>query len=138
MKINLERKNDAVHFVCTNERGNEVHLDGSASIGGEGKGASPMETVLMAVAGCSSIDIVSLLKKMRQPLEDLKVEVEGIRHEDRIPKTFKKINIHFIVTGDLDETKVEKAVRMSMETYCSVSKMLEKAAEISWSFDIVK
>ncbi len=136
MKIQLKRLNDAVHFEGSNDDGNIVHLDGSPDIGGEGKGIRPMQLLLMSLAGCSSIDVVSLLKKMRQPPEDVRVEVSGERALDEVPAVFKKIHMHFILKGNLDEAKVAKAIGMSVDKYCSVARMLEKTAEITWSYEI--
>ena len=136
MKINLKRLNQAVHFESTNESGNSIHMDGSDSIGGEGKGVRPMELLLMAAAGCSSIDIVSLLKKMRQDLQDLEVDVEGDKQKVGTYSEFKAIHLHFTLTGNLKEDKVKKAIALSIEKYCSVSKTLEKTAEITYSYTI--
>ena len=136
MKVTLKRMNNAVHFVAKNAEGNEVHYDGGPSIGGEGKGVGSMETVLMAAAACSSIDVVLILQKMRQPLEDYEVEVQSTRNEDQIPKTFKTIHLHYILSGKLKEKKVKQAVESSLEKYCSVTKMLEPTVEISSSFEI--
>lgn len=138
MKINLKRLNDAVHFEATNETGQSIHMDGGPSIGGVGKGVSPMETLLMAAAGCSSIDIVIILRKMRQQLDDLEVEVTGDKVKLKEYSYFKTIHLHFKLYGDLDEKKCAKAVDMSIQTYCSVSKILEKSAEITTSFEIIK
>ncbi len=137
MHITLQRLNDAVHFEAKNDDGNTIHLDGSPDIGGEGKGVRPMQALLMSLAGCSSMDVVSLLKKMRQPLEDMRVEVNGER-VDEIPAVFKKIHMQFILKGDLDEEKARKAIGMSVEKYCSVAKMLDKTAEITWDVEIEK
>jgi putative redox protein len=136
-KVNMKRVNDKVHFRAFNSSGNIVSMDGSPDIGGEGKGTRPMELLLMAMAGCSSIDIVMILNKMRQNLENLDVEVEGFREEGAVPGVFVKIHIHYIVSGDLKEEKVKQAIDMSLGKYCSVSKMLEKAAEITSSYEIV-
>ncbi len=136
MKITLQRLNDAVHFEAKNDDGNSIHLDGSPDVGGEGKGVRPMQALLMSLAGCSSIDVVSLLKKMRQPLEDMRVEVNGERDTGEVPAVFKKIHLTFFLKGDLDEAKVAKAIGMSVEKYCSVAKMLEGTAEISWDYVI--
>ena len=95
-----------------------------------------MQMLLMGIAGCSGIDIDMILKKMRQPLDDLEVIVTGEREEGAIPALFTKIHLEFILTGDLKEEKVKKAIAMSMDTYCSVGKMLEKAAEISYDYTI--
>ncbi len=135
-KVNMKRVNDKVHFRAYNSTGNIVSMDGSPKIGGENKGVRPMELLLMAFAGCSSIDIVSILAKMRQNLKDLDVEVEGFREEGAIPAVFTKIHIHYKLSGDLKEDKVVQAIEMSLDKYCSVSKMLEKAAEITHSYEI--
>ncbi|MCL4106503.1 UNVERIFIED_CONTAM: hypothetical protein GTU68_030461 [Idotea baltica] len=97
-----------------------------------------MELLLMSMAGCSSIDIVSILDKMRQGLETLDVQVEGFREEGAVPAVFTKIHIHYVLSGDLKEAKVKQAIDMSLGKYCSVSKMLEKAAEITSSYEIVE
>jgi len=136
MKIQLKRQNQAVHFLATNATGNEVNIDGGPTSDGENKGARPMELLLMGIAGCSSIDIHLILKKMRQQVDDLQIEVEGQRAEDEVPKVFKKIHITFDFKGDLKEGKVRRAIDLSMEKYCSVSKMLEKTAEITYQFSI--
>ncbi len=138
MHITLQRLNNAVHFEAKNDDGNTIHIDGSPDVGGEGKGVRPMQLLLMSLAGCSSIDVVSLLKKMRQPLDDIRVEVNGQRATDEVPPVFKKIHLMFFLKGKLDEEKVAKAIGMSVEKYCSVARMLEKTAEITWEVEIEK
>lgn len=96
---------------------------------------SPMELVLVSVAGCSSVDVVEILKKQRQTLDDLQVKVEGNR-VDTIPAVFEKIHLHFILKGALEGEKVEKAINLSMNKYCSVSNMLKPQVEITTSFEI--
>lgn len=132
MKIHLTRKNEAVHFEATNGEGAVVSVDGSPSVGGEGLGLRPMELVLASLASCSGIDVVTLLKKMRQPLEDIRVDVEGTRAEDETPAVFRHIHLRFHLQGDLDPEKARKAVGMSVEKYCSVARMLERSATITW------
>lgn len=128
--------NDAVHFEGVNASGNTIQMDGSAAIGGEDKGVRPMELLLFGTASCSCIDIVAILKKMRQPIDDLQVEVEGYRDTDQTPAVFTKIHLHYIFKGDLKEEKVKQALELSLEKYCSVSKMLEKTAEITYDYSI--
>lgn len=135
MKVELKRLNKAMHFECSNAEGLTVHTDSSPDAGGVGKGVRPMEMILMAVASCSSIDIVLILEKMRQQLDDIKVEVNGER-VDTVPKMFKKIHVTYHLYGEIKEKKAAQAVQMSMEKYCSVSKMLEKSVEITTSFTI--
>lgn len=134
MKISLKRLNDNYLFETKNERGNIVLLDNKSEE--EPKGSSPMDLILRGIAGCSSIDVVMILKKQQHELEDLQVEVEGFREEGAIPNVFKKIHLNFILKGDIPAAKVERAVKLSMDKYCSVSKMLEKAAEISYSIHL--
>ena len=136
MKVNLKRVNDAVHFSIRNAAGNNVEVDGSPDVGGAGKGVRPTELLLMGAASCSAIDIISILKKMKQPLEDIQVEVSGEKREE-IPRVFVKIHMHYIVTGALKPKKVERAINLSVTKYCTVSKMLDKTAEITTSFEIV-
>lgn len=134
MKISLERINKDYHFETTNERGDIVHLDNKSE--GKPLGSSPMDLVLRAIAGCSSIDVVMILKKQHIELDDLKVEVEGFREEGAIPNVFKRIHLQFFAMGELPEAKLKRAVELSMEKYCSVSKMLEKAAEITYEINL--
>lgn len=136
MKVTLNRVNQAVHFEMKNERGNIVHADGSAAIGGEGKGASPKELVLMGAAGCSSVDVVLILKKMRQQLDDIKVETEGEWVAEGDFSILRKLHMHFKLYGTIKEEKAKQAVQMSIEKYCSVSKTLEFAAEVTWSMEL--
>lgn len=136
MKVFLERENDAVHFSIRNEHGNAVSVDGSPAVGGMGLGARPTELVLMGAASCSAIDVISILKKMKQPLEDIRVEVEGTKQEE-IPRVFVKIHMHYILKGDLKELKVARAIDLSVNKYCTVSRMLDKTAEITTSFEII-
>ena len=137
MKIHLRRLNQAVHFECTNDEGLSIHTDGSPEIGGEGKGPRPMQLLLMSHAACSSIDVVTLLKKMRQPLEDIQVDVDGERDTTQTPAVFHKIHLHYTLKGDLDPRSVEKCIRLSVEKYCSVGVMLAKTAEVTWTYAIV-
>ncbi len=137
MKIELKRLNKAVHFECRNEEGLTIHTDGSPEIGGEGRGPRPMQLLLMSHAACSSIDVVTLLQKMRQPLEDIRVEVDGERDTTQVPAIFKKIHLHYILTGHIEREKAEKAIALSVEKYCSVGVMLSKSAEITWSLAII-
>ena len=121
---------------ATNEAGAVIHVDGAASVGGENKGFRPMQLLLAGLGSCSSIDIISILKKQKQPLEDLRVQVDSEREKDKVPSLFQDIHVHFIFKGDLDEKKVKRAVDLSMNTYCSATKILEKTAKITYSFEI--
>lgn len=125
-------------FVATNERGNSIIMDGTSPDEGLKRGASPMEVLLMGVAGCSSIDVVDIAKKQRQDVLDCIATVEAER-ADSIPRVFTKIHIHFKVLGkNLKAETIAKAVQLSAEKYCSASIMLGKAAPITHSFEVVE
>ena len=136
MKITLERQNKALHFIGTNEDGNTISIDGAPKFGGEGKGVRPMQLMLMGLASCSSIDLIIFLQKMRQPLEDLKVDVDSTRREGEVPSLFETITVHYQLFGDLEEDKVKKAIELSLLKYCSVARIMEKTATIDYTFSI--
>jgi len=130
MKITLNRINDDYLFECTNAQGNSILLDNTSQPGA--KGVSPMESVLMAVAGCSGIDLVSILKKQRQEITGFKAEVEGERIPVDDARPFKSITVKFMLEGSVDPVKAQKAAQLSFDKYCSVSKTLEPNVEISY------
>ena len=130
MKISLKRLNENYHFETKNERGDVVYLDNKSEP--DPKGASPMELLLMGIAGCSGIDIVMILKKQKIELLDLQMEVEGFRQDGAIPNVFTAIKLIVKLKGDFAPEKAKRAVDLSIDKYCSVAKMLEKTAEISY------
>ena len=137
MKISLQRINDAFHLEATNEQGKTVQIDGSPAIGGGNLAMRPMQMVLSALGGCSAIDIINILNKQRQPLEDFSIQIEAEREKDKIPSLFTNIHVHYVLKGALKPAKVERAVNLSMEKLCSVKMILDQTAEITWSFEIV-
>ena len=127
---------DHMSFVGESGSGHSVVMDGAPDAGGRDLGIRPMEMLLLGLGGCTAFDVVSILHKSRQQIVDCEVEIEAERAEE-IPKVFTRIHVHFIVSGrELDSRKVEKAVSLSADKYCSASKMLEKAAEITHDFEI--
>ncbi len=108
-------------------------MDASPAIGGSGKGPRPMELLLMGMGGCTGIDVVSMLKKQRQELQDFDMEIEATR-ADKPPRVFTNIHIRYLLTGDLDPEKVRRAIELSKEKYCSASIMLGKTATITYSY----
>lgn len=136
MKIEVKRINDAVLMEAVNETGNTIMMDGSHDIGGVNGGFRPTQLLLAAAGGCSSIDVIEILRKQKQPLEDLRVTIEGEKEKDVVPSLFRKIHLHFTLIGNLDKDKVERAVNLSAEKYCSVIKTLEHVATVTHSFSI--
>lgn len=117
-------------FTATNAAGATGVIDGPADLGGENAGLRPMETVLSALAGCSAMDVLHIMKKQRQRIERLEVEVDAER-ADAIPSVFTKIHLRFKGYGPIDQEKLQKAVDLSIEKYCSVSKMLQPAVVVT-------
>ncbi|SOB77724.1 putative redox protein [Marinobacter sp. LV10R510-11A] len=124
-------------FRVTSGTGHCVQLDGPPDHGGENLGPRPMEMLLMGLGGCSSFDVMNILKKSRQDVTACHTELEAER-ADAVPSVFTKIYLHFVVTGrDLKENQVKRAVSLSSEKFCSASIMLEKAGvEITHSHEI--
>lgn len=129
MKIHLKRLNENYHFETVNERGNIIHLDNKSEPNPQG--ASPMELLLMGIAGCSGIDIVMILKKQQLEMTNLEMDVEGFRVDGAVPNVFTRIHLKITIDGEIPENKAKRAVDLSLEKYCSVAKMLEKTAEIT-------
>jgi len=138
VKVELKRVNDAVHFEASATSSSvKVHIDGSPDMGGLGLGVRPMEMVLMALASCTSLDLVSILRKQKQDLKDLSVSVEGKRRE-QIPTTFTKIHMSFTLKGSIDPGKANRAAELAVKKYCSVHDMLVAGVvEITYSLEIV-
>ncbi|MRX52981.1 OsmC family peroxiredoxin [Bacillus idriensis] len=120
-------------FSGTTPSGHEVKMDAAEDFGGENTGARPTELLLNAVAGCTGIDIISILQKMRLSPVSFHMEVSGTRAEDH-PKRFTAIHIQYVLEGDLPEDKVIRAIHLSKDKYCSVSQSLN--AEISAGYSI--
>jgi putative redox protein len=124
-------------FVGESGSGHSVVMDGAPEAGGRNLGIRPMEMLLLGLGGCTAFDVVSILQKSRQPVIDCEIKIEARRAES-VPKVFTHIHIHFIVSGrGLDESKVDRAVNLSADKYCSASRMLEKAATITHDFEVV-
>jgi len=133
MKVTVKRIDTDFHMEGINDTGNTVYMDGNPAIGGHNLGARPMQMLLFGIGGCSTIDIISILRKQRIEPTSIEVDIQGDRDPNEVPSLFKGIHITFKVGGVEDMTKVEKAAKLSMDKYCSVSKMLEKSAVITHS-----
>lgn len=124
-------------FVGETASGHAVIMDGPPEGGGKNLGARPMEMLLLGMGGCTAYDVVSILKKARQPIIDCAVELEAERAEE-VPKVFTKIHVHYVVTGraGLKDAQVKKAIELSTEKYCSASIMLAKACEVTHDYEV--
>ena len=129
---------DGLLMVGKSDSGHTITMDGPPESGGENLGVRPMEMLLLGVAGCTMIDVVTTLKKMRQDLSHLETKINAERATDH-PKVFTNIHIQFILKGqNLDEKKVDKAITLSAEKYCSASIMLGETATITHDFEVVE
>ena len=129
---------DGLLMVGKSDSGHTITMDGPPESGGENLGVRPMEMLLLGVAGCTMIDVVTTLKKMRQDLSYLETKINAERATDH-PKVFTDIHIQFIVKGkDLDSKKVDKAITLSAEKYCSASIMLGETATITHDFEVIE
>ncbi|TFH75174.1 OsmC family protein [Gammaproteobacteria bacterium LSUCC0112] len=130
---------DGAMFVGESGSGHAVVMDGPESSGGRNMGLRPMEMVLIGTGGCSSFDVVSILKKSRQDISDCVAEVQATR-ADATPAVFETIHLHFKVSGKgLSEKQVERAVSLSAEKYCSASIMLAAGGvKVTHSFEVIE
>lgn len=135
MEINLIRKSGKFNFEATNARGFSVELDANPVIGGEGKGFRPMETLLVGLGGCSGIDMVNILTKQKEDLTDIKICIQASRVNTE-PAIFEEINIQFNLFGNLNEQKVERALALTFDKYCSVANILSRSAKINFTYTI--
>ncbi|MBY0097072.1 OsmC family protein [Mesobacillus maritimus] len=129
--------NDKMAFSSETASGHQIKMDAAQEIGGENTGPRPTELLLNAVAGCTGIDIISILTKMRLEPSSFKMEVHGDRADDH-PKRFTDIHIHYSLEGELPEDKVIRAIQLSKDKYCSVSHSLSANITASYSINGVK
>lgn len=129
---------DGVMFIGEPPSGHAIVMDGSAEAGGRNMGVRPMEMLLLGMGGCSSFDVVGILKKSRAELLDCTVELEAERAEET-PMVFTRIHAHYIVSGrGLTAAAVERAIELSIGKYCSASIMLGKTAKITHDYEIIE
>jgi putative redox protein len=133
--VALKRVDDTYHFVGSNDQGIEVHLDdASERLDGQGLGMSPMQLLLIALGGCSAVDLASILGKGRQTVDNLAIDVSGVKPDGVAPSLYETIHITFRVDGDVEVSRVARAVDLSLGKYCSVAKTLEPTASITASY----
>jgi putative redox protein len=135
--IEISRTDADYRMEAVNEKGNAIVMDAGVADGGRDSGFRPMQLLLAALGGCSAIDLIAILRKQREPLQDLKITVTGVRQPGEIPALFTEVHAHFKIFGAVDEQKAARAADLAVNKYCSVAKTLEKTARISHSFEII-
>jgi putative redox protein len=135
MEVVLNRLDQDFHFEAKGSSPIPVQIDAAEGIGGHNAGARPMELLLMGLGGCTAIDVILILKKQRQVVDDFQIRVQGDREKiEGTEKTpFRQINIQFELSGQIDGNKALKAIQMSMDKYCSATAQLEPSANITHS-----
>lgn len=131
LKINWKEK---MAFSGVTPTGHEFIMDAAPEVGGENSGPRPTELLLQAVAGCTGIDIISILHKMRLEPSSFHMDVKGERADEH-PKRFTSIHIHYALEGELPEDKVVRAIQLSKDKYCSVSHSLNSEITVSYSIN---
>ena len=133
MEVVLNRLDQDFHFEAKGSSPIPVHIDAAEGIGGHNAGSRPMELLLMGLGGCTAIDVILILKKQRQVVEDFQIRVSGDREKiEGTEKTpFRQINIQFELKGQIDGSKALKAIQMSMDKYCSATAQLEPSSTIT-------
>jgi putative redox protein len=136
--IEMERKTGDFGFQAKDENGNILQTDSSIENGGSNYGFRPMQLILAGLGSCSAIDMVSILKKQRQIVDDFKIKIVGEREGNKIPSLWKSVEITFELYGTIDTEKAKKAASLSMEKHCSVAETLRRSGtEITWNIKVI-
>jgi putative redox protein len=137
VNVHLERQAAAFHFKATNADGHSIDIDdGTAYEDGKGHGVGPMQLLMMAIGGCSGMDLVSILQKGRQRIDSFTIDVTGTKPDGVAPSVYETVEVHFNLEGDVDPSRVHRAIELSLGKYCSVSRILEKTADISYRYTV--
>ena len=136
VKIKINRLNENFHMEAVNDEGASLEMDGSNEIGGQNLGMKPMQLLLAAVGGCSSIDVLMILKKQKQVVRSFSVDVEADKEAVGEYSLYKNVCLHFMVEGELDPAKAKKAIELSLDKYCSVAKILEPTTTVTYTLTV--
>lgn len=127
---------DGMQFVGVADSGHAVVLDAVEDVGGHNTGPHPMELLLIALGGCTGMDVVSILRKMQVSFTRFEMEINGEQRTEEYPKYYKKIRVLYKIWGDVHEEKLKRAIELSLEKYCSVSNTMKPKAEVIYEYQI--
>lgn len=137
VSVNLVKQENDFHFRAFNADGLSIDIDDATAYkDGKGNGVGPMQLLVMAIGGCSGVDVVSILKKSRQQITSFSIEVKGRKPDGVSPSIYEHIHVHFSLDGTLDAGKVKRAIELSLGKYCSVARTLEKSASIEYTYTV--
>ena len=138
IKVEVDRVHGEFGFEARDANGHTIKIDTSPETGGDNFGVRPMQLLIMGLGGCSGIDIVSILKKQRQPIEGFHMTIVGDREANVEPSLWQDVTIIFELKGNIDPAKAKRACELSMEKYCSVAQTLRKAGcELKWDVKVL-
>ncbi|MHB1922297.1 MAG: OsmC family protein [Chitinophagaceae bacterium] len=138
MKITLQRIDDAFNMEAIDEHGRIVRMDTTMENGGKNHGVRPMNMLIMGLGGCASIDVIMILKKQKQEIEDFRISIEAEREQGKEPALWERIHLVFSLKGKIEKGKAERAVELSIQKYCSVAETLRRAnAQITWEVEVL-
>jgi len=135
-QVSVTWQHEDLLLEAENDTGNTIILDSSTGVGGKNRGARPLQLMLISLAGCTSMDVLSILQKKREPVQDFRVIVTAEQAESH-PKVFTSMHIEYVITGDVSEKAVQRAIDLSENTYCPAQAMLRPAATITSSYRII-
>ncbi len=137
-RIEMERKTGDFGFQAKDENGNALHTDSSIENGGSNYGFRPMQLILAGLGSCSAIDMVSILKKQRQTIDNFKIKIAGEREKEKTPSLWESVEVTFELYGNIDVEKAKKAAALSIEKYCSVAETLRRGGtQIKWDVKVI-
>ncbi len=136
-QVSVTWQHEDLLLEAENDTGNKIILDSSTGVGGKNRGARPLQLLLISLAGCTSMDVLSILQKKREPVQDFEVIVTAEQAESH-PKVFTSMHIEYVVTGDVSEKAVQRAIDLSENIYCPAQAMLRPAATITSSYRIIR
>ena len=136
MDVTVRRIDDGFRFEGKGDRVGTIVMDNGVNSGGKGEMPSPLQAFLMTMGGCSGIDVVSILEKSRQSIDNLEIELHADRVKRGFISPFEKVHVHFKMDGEIDPAKASRAVKLSLEKYCTVSHMVQMAFGISASVSV--
>ncbi len=128
---------EGMQFVANADSGHAVVMDASGDVGGKDSGARPMELLVLGLGGCTGMDVVSILRKMKQDVKGFEIEIDADRAKT-YPKVYTRVHIVYKIWGDISEDKLKKAIELSQDTYCSASAMFKETAEVTYEYKILK
>ncbi len=134
-KVKLEDVSK-MRFAATTGSGHTVYMDSMPNVGGDDSAARPAELPFVGLAGCTGMDAISILRKMKQDVQSYEVEVEGVDRTEEYPKYWKEINVVFHVTGDVDPKKLARAINLSRTRYCGVSAIMKGVVKFHYFYDL--